>query len=136
MKKIIYLFMAITVILLAGVLPVYAHGGGYYGGGHYHGGGHGHVSGGIWIGGPWPWWGPYPYYYPYYYPYPSYYYAEPPVVMQQQYPAYEQEAPQVQEQPYYWYFCPDTKTYYPYVKQCPGGWLKVVPPSNPPKHKE
>lgn len=115
MKRVIYLFVAIIVLLLAGVLPVSAHGGVY-------------VRGGIWIGPVWPWWGP-----PYY-PYP-YYYSDPPVVMQQQPPVYdEQQAPQ--EQQYYWYFCPDSKTYYPYVKQCPSGWLKVVPTQSPPKGRE
>jgi len=116
MKKIIYLFVAILVLLFAVVVPVYAHGGGY-------------VRGGIWIGGPvWPWWGP-----PYY-PYYPYYYSEPPVVIQQA-PVYEQQAP-VEEQQSYWYFCPDAKAYYPYVKQCPGGWMKVIPNQSPPKGKE
>jgi hypothetical protein len=115
MKRIIYLFVAILVLLLAGVLPVYAHGGGF-------------VRGGIWIG-PWgPWWGPPPVY--------PYYYAEPPVVIEQQPPVYEQQAPQVEEQQYYWYYCPESKAYYPYVKQCPSGWMKVVPTPSPPKGKE
>lgn len=114
-KTMLILFVAIAVLLTAGVLPVYAHG---------HRGG---FRGSIWIGPGWGWgwgWGaPYPYYYPYYY------YAAPPVVIPQQPPAYdyEQQAPPTREQPYYWYFCPDAKAYYPYVKQCPGGWKKVVP---------
>lgn len=29
----------------------------------------------------------------------------------------------------YWYFCPDSKTYYPYVKQCSSPWQRVVPDS-------
>lgn len=29
--------------------------------------------------------------------------------------------------PYYWYHCSSPKGYYPYVKQCPPGWVKVVP---------
>jgi len=113
MKRIIRLFAAVIVLLLAGVFPVYAHGGGY-------------VRGGIWIGPVWPWWGPaYPYYY-----------SEPPIVIQQQPPVYEQQAPQVEEQQYYWYFCPESKAYYPYVKQCPSGWLKVIPTPSPPKGRE
>ncbi len=117
MKKIIFLILAVSVLLFTGVLPVSAHGGAF-------------VGGGIWIGPGWgPGWGWGPPYYPYYY-------AAPPVVMQQQYPVYEQQAPQVQEQQYYWYFCPDFKAYYPYVKQCPSGWLKVVPPQSPPKGRE
>ena len=27
----------------------------------------------------------------------------------------------------YWYFCPDSQAYYPYVLECPSGWLQVVP---------
>jgi hypothetical protein len=27
----------------------------------------------------------------------------------------------------WWYFCPETKTYYPYVKECAGGWQRVEP---------
>jgi hypothetical protein len=134
MKKIIYFSIAIIVLLLVGGMPVlYAsgvHGGGHGSyGGHYgrgHGGyyGRGHGCGVIWIGPGWwdPWWDPL--YYPYY--------SEPPYVIQQQAPVYEQQTP-VEEQQNYWYFCPDSKAYYPYVKQCPGGWLKVVPTQGPPK---
>ena len=114
MKRMIYLFVAVMVILVPVVVPAYTHGGGY-------------IRGGIWIGPVWPWWGP---------PYYPYYYSEPPVVIQQQAPIYEQQTPQVEEQPYYWYFCPQSKAYYPYVKQCPGGWMKVVPDQSPPKGKE
>jgi hypothetical protein len=32
----------------------------------------------------------------------------------------------------YWYYCKDAKGYYPYVKRCPSGWMKVVPSSSPP----
>lgn len=32
-----------------------------------------------------------------------------------------------QDKPYYWYHCSSPKGYYPYVKQCPPGWVKVVP---------
>jgi hypothetical protein len=113
MKKIIFFILTISVLLFTGVLTASAHGGGF-------------VGGGIWIGPGWgPWWGP---------PYYSYYYAAPPVVMQQQRPVYEQQAPQVEQ--YYWYFCQDFNAYYPYVKQCPGGWLKVVPPQRPSKGRE
>ena len=61
---------------------------------------------------------PYPYYYyPYSYPYAynySYRYNQPTVYVEQ-------------EQPFYWYFCRESQTYYPYVTSCPGGWVKVVP---------
>ena len=75
--------------------------------------------------------GPYPYYYypPYYYP--AYYPA--PVVVQQQAPVYIERNPQPapSAQPSapagYWYYCADSRAYYPYVKECPGGWQRVAP---------
>ena len=74
---------------------------------------------------------PFPYYYPAYYP--TYYPA--PVVVQQQPAVYvEQPAPQPQPQPQvqqpatgYWYYCADSRAYYPYVKECPAGWQRVAP---------
>lgn len=27
---------------------------------------------------------------------------------------------------FYWYYCKNPSGYYPYVKQCPSGWMKVV----------
>lgn len=27
----------------------------------------------------------------------------------------------------YWYYCPGPQTYYPYVRSCPEGWMRVVP---------
>ena len=32
-----------------------------------------------------------------------------------------------QQDPDYWYYCEDPRGYYPYVPDCPGGWMKVVP---------
>lgn len=31
----------------------------------------------------------------------------------------------------WWYYCADTKTYYPYVQQCSGGWMRVAPQPAP-----
>jgi FKBP-type peptidyl-prolyl cis-trans isomerase FkpA len=31
-----------------------------------------------------------------------------------------------------WYYCNDAKTYYPYVRECPSGWVPVVPQTAPP----
>jgi hypothetical protein len=59
--------------------------------------------------------------YPYPYPYPVTY-ASPPVI-QQETPTYAPSASTGQ----YWYYCPDSKIYYPYTQQCPSGWLQVVP---------
>ena len=87
-------------------------------GGHGHGGAHW----GVFIGAPWGW----------YYP-PPYWYA-PPVVVQSAPPVYIERgaAPASQEDDaYYWYHCSRPEGYYPYIKECPGGWQKVVP--TPPK---
>jgi hypothetical protein len=75
------------------------------------------VGGIFWVG-PSFWWGPYPYYY-----------MAPPVVIHRPAPVYVQPAPA--PEPYYWYYCEETRTYYPYVKQCPRGWMRVVPPDPP-----
>ncbi len=31
------------------------------------------------------------------------------------------------EQTGYWYYCTDPEGYHPYVKDCPQGWMQVVP---------
>lgn len=61
---------------------------------------------------------------PYWYP-PAYYYSPPPQVIVQPPTTYIQQEPPKPE--HYWYYCTDPKGYYPYVKQCPPGWMKVVP---------
>ena len=35
------------------------------------------------------------------------------------------------QQPRYWYYCRDPEGYYPYVNECPSGWMQVVPQSPP-----
>ena len=115
----------------------------YRGGGSYHGSrALSRIAfsyrGSIWIGPGWGWgpgWGA-PYYpYPYY-SYPSYpYYPAPPVINQQQSPVYVEPAPQQEEQNY-WYYCPNPQGYYPYVPECPKGWLKVIPSTVPPDEGE
>ncbi len=136
MKKNVLLILAAVILILTSALPSQAAGTGGGGGSHHGGGGgyhHGHggvsFSGGIWVGpGWWGGWGYpyYPYYYPYYPYYYPYYYSEPPVVIERQTPVYVQPN-QKQEESDYWYFCTKPQGYYPYVKKCPGGWLKVVP---------
>lgn len=89
---------------------------------------HGRVHFGVYIGGPaWPWGYPPP---PYYY-YPPYY---PPVVIERPAPVYIEQAPPAVATPAppapqtnYWYYCSAAKGYYPYVKECPSGWQKVLP---------
>jgi hypothetical protein len=140
MRRTIYIILTtILVVLLTSTLTDYAygaggyhgggyHGGGYYGGG-YHGGGYhgGGYYGGVWIGPGWGWGGWGPWWGAPYYPY----YASPPVV-EQQAPVYVEPTPQREEQSY-WYYCQNPEGYYPYVQNCPGGWMKVVPQPAPPK---
>jgi hypothetical protein len=71
---------------------------------------------------------PYPSYYPPYAYYPAYSYYPQPVVVQQQPTVYvEQPAQQPQQASGYWYYCNDSRAYYPYVKECPAGWQRVAP---------
>lgn len=112
MKTFARILFASMLVLLIGAMPgnsALARGGGHHGG---------HVGIGLWLGP--GWWG-WPYYPSYYYPY----YQEPPIVIQQP-EVYVEPVPQ-EDPPSYWYYCRDAQGYYPYVKQCPGGWMKVVP---------
>jgi hypothetical protein len=69
-----------------------------------------------------------PWYPAYYYPAPVYYPAAPVYV---QPPVYVERSDVVPEGPGTWYFCREANGYYPYVKQCPGGWSRVpAQPSN------
>jgi hypothetical protein len=93
---------------------------------------------------PWPYFPP-AYVYPPFYPapyYPPVYTYAPPVysyappvyvpqaTVQQAPPAYVRQNPVAPPpQPRYWYYCQDAEAYYPYVKECPRGWKKVVPSS-------
>jgi hypothetical protein len=90
------------------------------------------------------WWGssfyPYAYSYGYPYAYGGYPYAAGAYGA---YSGYGYEAPAVQETapayaqdiapaPYYWYYCEAASAYYPYVRECPTGWLRVLPEPPPP----
>jgi hypothetical protein len=101
---------------LLGAAPAFAHG-------------RVHFGIGVNLGPYWgPYWGP-----AWYYP-PPYYYYPPPVVAAPAAPqSYVERADQPQQQPSqaYWYYCEASRSYYPYVKECPGGW-KAVPPAPPP----
>ncbi len=68
----------------------------------------------------------------FFYPPPSPVYYYPPVPLSP--PAYiEQEpapggtAPPAPSANQYWYWCAGSNAYYPYVKECPGGWQPVLP---------
>ena len=112
--------VGVALALAAGM--VQADRGGRHGG-HWHG-----PRVGVVIGAPFGWYGP-----PFWYG-PPYWY-EPPMVVQSPPPVYIERGADVAgegPEPYYWYHCSKPEGYYPYVKDCPGGWKKVVPtpPSN------
>lgn len=71
--------------------------------------------------------------YPWYAP-PPYYYYPPAVIVRPAEPQVyiERAAPQsnLPSQPV-WYYCSNPQGYYPYVKECPGGWQHVVPAPPP-----
>lgn len=95
--------------------------------GHGHGHGHrSHFDLGFYFGAPAPY--PYPYYYS---PYPYYAYPYPPVISAPASPPVYIERGVEQDdevsEDYYWYHCDDPEGYYPYVKECPGGWQQVEP---------
>lgn len=98
----------LLVLMVAGMGMALAHGS------------RGHVGG--YFG---PYWGPAFYPSPYYYPpqvvvVPA---APPPVYIEQREVPVE-AAPAARQ---YWYYCARDKGYYPYVKECPDGWQKVLP---------
>lgn len=79
--------------------------------------GHGHFHGGVRFGfvvG--PYWGPW--YVPPYYP---------PLVVEHSSPPVYIERSSDSGAANFWYYCAAAKAYYPYVKQCPGGWQQVAP---------
>lgn len=110
MKRFACVILAVIVLAVGVALPsdAWSHG-------------RARFRGGVFIGaplfwGPW-WWGP-----------PAWSYS-PPVVIERQPPVFVQPEPQ----PQYWYYCQNPQGYYPYIQQCPGGWLQVVPPTPPPR---
>ncbi len=59
---------------------------------------------------------------------PSYYYSPPPAYYSTpQYEYIERDAPAAQPQQTWWYYCNEAQAYYPYVKECAGGWQRVAP---------
>jgi hypothetical protein len=54
-------------------------------------------------------------------------YVTPPVIAYQTPPVY---VPAPAPEPTHWYYCSSAQGYYPYVKDCPGGWTPV--PATPP----
>lgn len=122
-----YLIIALLAILINHSAWAHGHshfsiGLGYYGPGFYGGYGYGGYGFGRYgFGG-------YGYGYPFYYYPPVYSYPQtvivpttPPVYIQQQ------DVQPTQPRSNYWYYCRDPDGYYPYVKNCPEGWLQVAP---------
>jgi hypothetical protein len=68
----------------------------------------------------------------YSYPAPAYSYPAPAYSYPGQAVApstpYAQAGPAQQQD---WYFCPNSNSYYPYARECPGGWQRV--PAQPPR---
>jgi len=137
--KIIYSVIALFTIVAVSSNAVWARGG--HGGGHGHGHSHGHSHLGINIGGGFigpgfygggfggpGFYGGYGFGNPFFYPPP--YYAYPPVVVAPATPpvyVQQESAVPVQPQTNYWYYCRNPDGYYPYIRECPNGWLQVVP---------
>ena len=133
LRQALTLMLLLFAALASGT--AFARGGGHGGHGGYHGGGgHWHGSVGFYFGGPY-WGGYWPGYYPYYPAYPAYYPAYYPPYYGAGYAGSAeyveqgnggQTAPSPQSQAW-WYYCADSKSYYPYVKECPAGWQRVAP---------
>lgn len=106
---------ACVVLAVVASAPASAHG--YWGGPRF----------GIGVVVPFP--GYYPGYYSPWYDYPPGYAYEPPVVYVQPTPAAAPaplaSAPAAQQG--FWYYCADSKMYYPYAKDCPSPWQQVSP---------
>ncbi|HZM34235.1 MAG TPA: hypothetical protein VFC18_07020, partial [Burkholderiales bacterium] len=105
MKRALLLLLVVVATTSGAAL---AHRGGHGGGGH--GGGRVHL--GFHFG--------FPAYYPYWYGPSPYYYYPPPVVVTT--PAAPPVYIERERDADFWYFCEQERGYYPYVKQCPGGW--------------
>lgn len=114
--KLLKSILAAAAVTLACAAPAYADRG------------HAHV--GVSIGVPLfsPYWGAYAYPpYPYYYP-PVVVTPPTPQVYVEQQPAPAAATPAQTEAPEnYWYYCAQSKTYFPYVKECAGPWQRVTP---------
>ena len=106
-------FLAALVLGLSLSGIAYGRGGHSRSGGFHHFGGprfhsHAFIGGGVVLA-------------PFFYPPPVYY--DPPPALQYVEPSPAPSTPQ----PGYWYYCPGSQQYYPYVQQCPSGWQPVAP---------
>ncbi|MDD5248325.1 MAG: hypothetical protein PHY45_05040 [Rhodocyclaceae bacterium] len=115
----------------------FAHEGGHahgdwHGSWHGHGEWHRHWGGAIYFGPTFGW----P---PYATPFDDPYAMSPLATTPEPPPIYIERGdsgspPEVAPSPTrYWYYCEAAAAYYPYVKDCPGGWTRVLPqPPTPP----
>ena len=123
MKSTIRILLAVIMVLLMSATSGQADRGGRHGGGWGWG-----PAVGLGLGlGLWELSRPY-YGYPYY-PY----YNPAPVIEQPSTEMYAVPAPQRSVEPTYWYYCRVPEGYYPNVKRCPDGWMKVVPSAPQPQ---
>lgn len=53
--------------------------------------------------------------------------SPPPIYIEQAPVVVPAPAPVATPEPGYWYYCDEAKGYYPYIRECPGGWHKVLP---------
>ena len=128
LRRLIFSLVALLSVALSGAAWA-DRGGGFHGGGHFRGGGHFHGGHhfrgggfGLFIGAPLFWPGYPGYYYP---PAVAVPYA-PPVYMEQGDDVGDAPAQSPAQSPAYWYYCADSKAYYPYVKTCPSQWQRVL----------
>lgn len=94
------------------IIPVHRGGGRSYRG----------ASVGLFIGAPLMWHWPQPYYHPYPPAVITVPAAPPTVYIERGY----DDTPPAREQGY-WHYCERPEGYYPYVRECLGGWLRVAP---------
>jgi hypothetical protein len=109
MRKLNAALLAMALVGMVASVPALAHGGKH------------RARVGVFIGAPVvfaPWY------------YPSYRYYHPPVVVAPPAPVVyveRDQPPPVQRSDAYWYYCPDSQTYYPYVQRCDVPWQRVLP---------
>jgi hypothetical protein len=118
MKKQLIVTVALFLLGLLAVGDASADRGRGHGWGHGHG--YGRVGVGVFVGA--PFWSPW--YYPAYYP--------PVVIERRAPPVYIEQSPPVEMRAQtvysgYWYYCQSPSGYYPEIRECPQGWLKIPP---------
>jgi hypothetical protein len=102
----------------------------YHGHGGYYGPRVGVYFGTPYMAPPYPWYAPPAYYYPPVYA-PVVTVREAPSVYIEQDQVVVPAAPVQQSfESGYWYYCRESRAYYPTVSSCPSSWQKVAPSTN------